>query len=151
MSSFSESLNLNADAPSFVPLNADAAPFVPLNAEAEPFVPFIGGGGGQYDAFIFQVVRVSRVCACGRCTLYPRTPGVPVAVIKAKEGEDACVVCFDNVPNCKFVDCDHGGFLCSICADKLLSQRGARCPLCRGNITKFTLVSRPRSKGLTLH
>ena len=64
-----------------------------------------------------------------------------LAVTQATGDGDTCLICCENVPDCKFDDCNpgHGQFLCAVCADRLL-KRGMNCPFCRGNITKFTVV-----------
>jgi hypothetical protein len=66
-----------------------------------------------------------------------------LAVTQATGDGDTCLICCENVPDCKFDDCNPGhgpkGFLCAVCADRVLKRR-MNCPLCRGNITKFTAV-----------
>ncbi len=61
-----------------------------------------------------------------------------LVAVDAKEGEDTCFVCLDKVPDCKFVDCNHG-HICCICADRLIKESG-KCPLCRLAVTRYELV-----------
>ena len=53
---------------------------------------------------------------------------------EAKEGEETCIICMENVPDSVF-DCGNKGFCCA-CADKLLKTT-RKCPLCRMTVTTF--------------
>jgi hypothetical protein len=53
---------------------------------------------------------------------------------EAKEGEETCIICMENVPDSVF-DCGNKGFCC-VCADKLLKTTRI-CPLCRMTVTAF--------------
>jgi hypothetical protein len=55
---------------------------------------------------------------------------------EAQEGEDACIICMENVPDSIF-DCGNKGFCC-VCADKLLKTT-RKCPLCRKTVTAFSV------------
>ena len=59
---------------------------------------------------------------------------------EAQEGEDACIICMENVPDSVF-DCGNKGFCC-VCADKILKST-QRCPLCRKIVTSFR-VKKPQ-------
>jgi hypothetical protein len=53
---------------------------------------------------------------------------------EAKEGEETCIICMENVPDSVF-DCGNKGF-CGVCADRLL-RTTPKCPLCRKTVTAF--------------
>jgi hypothetical protein len=77
--------------------------------------------------------------------LYHATPEVaqPTYVAtEAQEGEDACIICMENVPDSVF-DCGNKGFCC-VCADKLLTTT-RKCPLCRKTVTTFR-VEKPKKE-----
>jgi hypothetical protein len=69
----------------------------------------------------------------------------PVTAEVAKEGEDTCCVCMVNVPDCKFLECSHPGFICKVCADRIVNLKGdgKRCPLCRTGVTKYEVIQKP--------
>ena len=60
---------------------------------------------------------------------------------EAKEGEETCIICMENVPDSVFTDCGNKGFCC-VCADKLLKTT-RKCPLCRMTVTAFR-VEKPK-------
>jgi hypothetical protein len=65
---------------------------------------------------------------------------------EARDGEDTCIVCLDNTPDCRFTNCSHSkaGYICCFCADRLLArQGGGRCPLCRGDISHYEAFQLP--------
>ena len=66
------------------------------------------------------------------------TTTTTLVAVDAKDGEDTCFVCLDKVPDCKFIDCNHG-HICCICADRLIKGSG-KCPLCRGVVTRYEVV-----------
>jgi hypothetical protein len=63
---------------------------------------------------------------------------------EAKEGEETCIICMENVPDSIF-DCGNKGFCC-VCADKLLKTT-RKCPLCRKTVTAFR-VEKPEVEDL---
>jgi hypothetical protein len=65
-------------------------------------------------------------------------PTPPPAAKTAKDSEDACFVCFTNVPDAMFPQCGHSG-LCCVCADKIVKSTQKKCPLCRGAATSFAM------------
>ena len=65
-------------------------------------------------------------------------PTPPPAAKTAKDSEDACFVCFTNVPDAMFPQCGHSG-LCCVCADKIVKSTQKKCPLCRGAATSFVM------------
>jgi hypothetical protein len=65
----------------------------------------------------------------------------------AKDGEEACFVCFTNVPDAMFPQCGHSG-LCCVCADKIVKSTQNKCPLCRGPATSFVMVEQEKSEPL---
>lgn len=48
-------------------------------------------------------------------------------------GEDPCVICFEGVATCVFLECGHGGF-CRRCAYHLFVRPPNECPQCRSKI-----------------
>jgi hypothetical protein len=68
---------------------------------------------------------------------------VAAAAAEAKDGEEPCIICFDKIPDCRFVDCSHTttGFICRICADRVIKESG-KCPLCRKAVTRYAVVER---------
>ena len=77
--------------------------------------------------------------------LYHATPVVAQSTYvatEAQEGEDACIICMENVPDSVF-DCGNKGFCC-VCADKLLKTT-RKCPLCRKTVTTFR-VEKPKKE-----
>eukprot|EP00798_Chlamydomonas_sp_ICE-L_P023179 gene23179-30391_t len=48
-------------------------------------------------------------------------------------GDDQCVICYDEVATCVFLDCCHGGF-CRRCAYILCIRPPNECPTCRARI-----------------
>ena len=80
--------------------------------------------------------------------LYHATPEVAQSTYvatEAQEGEDACIICMENVPDSVF-DCGNKGF-CGVCADKLLKTT-RKCPLCRKTVTTFRVeeVEEPKKE-----
>lgn len=65
-----------------------------------------------------------------------------IATIKAKEGQDECFICLENVPNCKFVGCNHSeaSYICAACADRLV-KTSQKCPMCRRAVTQYEEVA----------
>jgi hypothetical protein len=110
---------LNVNASSFEPsrLNANAAPFWPLDSVTQRQRRFTPESG----------VTISSVVRSYRQSLPKATP--------AADGDDACVICFENVPDCKFPGCSHGekGFICAVCADKIVKS-SKKCPMCRAPV-----------------
>ena len=156
----------NVHAAPFVPLNA--APVVPLNAEPAPVVrpcrfavvvlqgnvPRFTGNRfpltrAQMDGFrLFREDEPDEISDTAEVRGFNHAENEVeeisdthnLAVTQAKVGGDSCFACCENVPDCKFVDCDHGSFMCAVCADKML-KLGMKCPMCRGDITKFSVMS----------
>ena len=62
-------------------------------------------------------------------------PAPSVVAKTAKDSEDACFVCFTNVPDAMFPQCGHAG-LCCVCADKIVKTT-QKCPLCRKAAASF--------------
>lgn len=62
-------------------------------------------------------------------------------VTQAMPGEDTCIVCFDMVPDCKLIGCNHSktGLFCKACATRIVNET-KKCPLCRLAITAFEVV-----------
>ena len=137
---------LNVNAAPFEPLptapqfNTDAAPFEPLNLEITEALRVQQQGlyfaeSGLAIPFVIGAT-VWRISLRRQDQSNTSTP--PPATV-AKDGEDACTICYDNVPDCKFPDCSHAdkGFLCAVCADKIV-QTSKKCPLCRKPVTGYT-------------
>jgi hypothetical protein len=47
--------------------------------------------------------------------------------------DDLCVICYDQLPTCVFLECGHGGF-CRRCAHRLFVRPPGECPTCRQTI-----------------
>lgn len=65
-----------------------------------------------------------------------------IKAIKAKDEEDdTCIICYEMVPDCRFVGCHRSdfGYVCAVCADVIIKQKKT-CPLCRGAVTKYEQV-----------
>lgn len=62
-------------------------------------------------------------------------PKIRVIDRKAKEGEEACHLCEDNVVCAATVPCNHR-FFCVACVDKLVNEK---CPMCRCTIEEWTV------------
>ena len=91
------------------------------------------------DLHIMQTQIINMLRTEPQRTVENPTSPTPEAE-KAKDGEDACFVCFTNVPDAKFPQCGHSG-LCGVCADKLVKSTN-KCPLCRETVTSFAKVHR---------
>lgn len=52
---------------------------------------------------------------------------------KAEDGEDACLICFENVRDACIVPCAHSDF-CVACIEKINNSRCPTCPACRTKI-----------------
>lgn len=115
---------LNVNASTFEPsrLNANAAPFWPLDSVTQRQRRYTLESGVTIS---FSVVRSYRQPA-------------PKATVAA-DGDDACVICFENVPDCKFPGCSHGdkGFICAVCADMIVKS-SMKCPMCRAQAAGYT-------------
>ena len=72
---------------------------------------------------------------------YPSVLKPTYVATEAQEGEDACIICMENVPDSVF-DCGNKGF-CGVCADKLL-RTTPKCPLCRKIVTTFRVEEKPK-------
>lgn len=55
---------------------------------------------------------------------------------EAQGDEDACYICFTNIPREKFTPCGHAG-ICRACARKVMQRDTPSCPLCRGEVSSF--------------
>jgi hypothetical protein len=58
--------------------------------------------------------------------------------IQAKEGEDTCYVCMDNIPDAMFPDCGHT-WICGPCANQIVTSTQT-CPLCRRRVASFRAI-----------
>lgn len=60
--------------------------------------------------------------------------------------EDLCVVCLFRAPGGKFIGCDHGAFICCVCASKIIRDQ-ISCPLCRAVVTGYEECPMPVKRG----
>lgn len=104
-----------------------------MGAEGDPDVRR-SGGDGVHD------------CHGGAATPLPqsKTSNTAAAVVTSTaarvtvdvegyhddNGEDLCMICYDNPPACVFMSCGHGGF-CKQCANLLFLRPPNECPTCR--------------------
>ena len=142
-------------------LNVHAAPFDPLRARASltPHVPFerppptaslYVTEQGLVMLFIPGLGYHCMIDLPIHLKVQPEPPCViPPPVKKAGvDDEDRCIICFENVPDCNFIDCKHKGFLCAMCADGVM-KRSIPCPLCRGVVSGFRRMQ--DSGGFEIH
>ena len=64
---------------------------------------------------------------------------------KDVDGEDLCIICYDQPPSCVFLECGHGGF-CKRCAYLLFVRPPCECPTCRQaieQVVELTQVTVP--------
>ncbi|GMH43727.1 hypothetical protein BSKO_11649 [Bryopsis sp. KO-2023] len=63
----------------------------------------------------------------------PEEATVLLRAVSSTSDDKYCIICYDGVASCVFLECGHGGF-CRKCANKLFVRPPNECPTCRQKI-----------------
>lgn len=85
-----------------------------------------GADGSKVEAGQMQASSNSLVC-------HSIPSGTP-------SDDGCCIICYDAVANCVFLECGHGGY-CRKCANRLFVRPPNECPTCRQKIDQVHSIS----------